>query len=1730
MSHPSLARSLEMVGIAPWRRQYGERPFIGPQVPLGALVDFKPPPTRPSAPTFAPRGVPGVLLGCSKRPGDPQKGESLVALLADFEAGTSADNASVASLLKAAQERRRRESRPKGLDKARGAPEPYIWARKLGGEAGGEPELPAAMPESRGDAGALSPAYPDDPPYPSEGAGGRTSCPIGRGDMNDPADSPHSGVFMTPCGFVDAGGRYVREWKGRKCPPHLWPEVWVSPAPAHKLKAQGEWRAKLHPRTPPDFGAALPTSTAVPSPDEHCGIYSRVLADLAGVVHPEFPPSACATQPVSKKTVCGTPADEQALKNERSTLRPGGPSRKFKARPACIQLKLDGFGPAWARVPRDRRPEAVAGGRAPVCPSVLALCGHPDVGGHRERHCERHPRRMGFMPIPEWSSCPPQLFPVVHVDDFIVAHPSTTMDRGWSLVHTCPTAERPQPVRTHPGCVHDSLKRASSQDVARTRHLALPRRSTPAVVRGASVGSYSVGSLVHGGGGARAFGLRTKAIPAARRFSHSAGEGAGAFDPRIKARPAARRRTSRTVADAFEPGIMSAVVRRHACFLIGLVLKWPLSGASAKGAAITVAPTPREVHAVAWRAAPAKGAAINVVPAPAEVRNRPRPRTEESCCGPDRLKGCPNQCTKQYVTVRPTEAGNVSLPYGIQLAYEPNAGHNTPLDGIKPGGGTIGRQHCHEALAARRPFKQVAERTYECRRRAATERPNGCPHRRWECVLCYMHGRLPRHAHVKVHASEFISEHSNSRSRKLCCTCSHHPSRQEGLCVRGGQGRHGVAVPRTNAVSAPKEVHAVAWRNASAQGTASKAIPAPTERLCVAVLRHAHLAAPAPVFSTGSGAHGAFSPHPCVTGPAHVSGPGCAGRSGPLRAPVDETTDVGGGCPPHMPVEACVGRAQPRQPRRALVARKCCMAGCATRCAGETDIVVTRLGWCAGHTLGPGRPVCCDSRRAIPGANSVPLASGGASTLAPRRAHASSSACPTMHDLTACPECNLGYACRRHCAALPTGVIRGLLSHAAPATTAGQLAVADSCAPPPPLWLGATRPPVPAAPVRALLDRQRPDPMQVDQGGVGGAASEAAPPVAEIDDVTVGKARDDTDEAADFFALVYVVLMLYEGADLKNIRDGVVQAMSVVTATITEELSGDSEPAEPVAATATPRPSLTRGTPVKAIPMHAAALARPVEAPARALPVRRARGGPRPREAQPRPFVPVAKAPPAAVPHVAVTATATRPKCIRELSVSLHVCAHCWHLLHPLVNTAVRPECLPAELLEATVEEIDRYVRSLFEARAVSENAARRPWEAAELYQDPLLRVQVAMPDEFPRVLWYVTSRDPVPCCLSMQPPSARLLRGAHVEACNLLAQQQGADAAAVARAAAGRTPRDTHSVLDVRACLPNEDKVWHAPVYQLMVDKCGPLRPVLANDQPYLRLYARTRTLEPYPTPKCTTATPAVTVPLAAHTAAATEAAPQEELAPEAPAEAPRPWQGDTPGAAAPIPTRSGGAVIGRVLAGVGAPTQWGATAWADTAQPQPHQQPPTPPASQPVAWRPPMVERCGSVKPVLDAKARTVEPYPTPKWTTQPAAPTAVAAPAVTMQPAASTTAAAPTGGSTETPLPWQGDTPGAASSGGAATLSPPQGWWGGGWWGSSSGWGWAPTHWSSSAWAHTAQPRPQPRPQPAFPVYQPPAWQPPADISAPPPGQGWMRSPETERWYLMFAPPPTHPPQGP
>ena len=124
-------------------------------------------------------------------------------------------------------------------------------------------------------------------------------------------------------------------------------------------------------------------------------------------------------------------------------LLPGHKLEGSDGTAAYTQAKLKGTKKTWIRIPKHRWPESWKGKGYldPVCRLERALYGHPDAGGHWEKHCEEQVDMCGFKQIGtcfEWRSVfwntKLKVMLSIYVDDFKLAGPVAGVDEAWKLL------------------------------------------------------------------------------------------------------------------------------------------------------------------------------------------------------------------------------------------------------------------------------------------------------------------------------------------------------------------------------------------------------------------------------------------------------------------------------------------------------------------------------------------------------------------------------------------------------------------------------------------------------------------------------------------------------------------------------------------------------------------------------------------------------------------------------------------------------------------------------------------------------------------------------------------------------------------------------------------------------------------------------------------------------------------------------------------------------------------------------------------------------------------------------------------------------------------------------------------------------------------------------------------------------------------------------------------------
>ena len=97
--------------------------------------------------------------------------------------------------------------------------------------------------------------------------------------------------------------------------------------------------------------------------------------------------------------------------------------------------------------------------RKPVVRLVKALYGHPEAGGHWERHLEAIIKQMGGVPIKNHPSCfwfpePLKLLMIVYVDDLLLSGPAEQHSAFWEKLGEKVNIEPPEDLDRYLGRHH----------------------------------------------------------------------------------------------------------------------------------------------------------------------------------------------------------------------------------------------------------------------------------------------------------------------------------------------------------------------------------------------------------------------------------------------------------------------------------------------------------------------------------------------------------------------------------------------------------------------------------------------------------------------------------------------------------------------------------------------------------------------------------------------------------------------------------------------------------------------------------------------------------------------------------------------------------------------------------------------------------------------------------------------------------------------------------------------------------------------------------------------------------------------------------------------------------------------------------------------------------------------------------------------------------------------------
>ena len=98
------------------------------------------------------------------------------------------------------------------------------------------------------------------------------------------------------------------------------------------------------------------------------------------------------------------------------------------------------------------------GDERPLCRLNKALYGHPEAGGHWERHLNDALKVLGATPVKEhkssyWFAKEKQLL-TVYVDDLLMSGPADKQDAVWKQISAKVDVEDPEPLDRYMGRTH----------------------------------------------------------------------------------------------------------------------------------------------------------------------------------------------------------------------------------------------------------------------------------------------------------------------------------------------------------------------------------------------------------------------------------------------------------------------------------------------------------------------------------------------------------------------------------------------------------------------------------------------------------------------------------------------------------------------------------------------------------------------------------------------------------------------------------------------------------------------------------------------------------------------------------------------------------------------------------------------------------------------------------------------------------------------------------------------------------------------------------------------------------------------------------------------------------------------------------------------------------------------------------------------------------------------------
>ena len=146
---------------------------------------------------------------------------------------------------------------------------------------------------------------------------------------------------------------------------------------------------------------------------------------------------------------------------------PGNMTTASDALQAYLQSHLKSANETWLAIPEELWPADGSwqklgfknyGDHRPMCRLNKALYGHPEAGGHWERHLTKALLELGFTKVPEhkstfWFAEAQQLL-TIYVDDLLLSGPAHSQHAVWEKIRSKVDTEKPEPLERYLGRTH----------------------------------------------------------------------------------------------------------------------------------------------------------------------------------------------------------------------------------------------------------------------------------------------------------------------------------------------------------------------------------------------------------------------------------------------------------------------------------------------------------------------------------------------------------------------------------------------------------------------------------------------------------------------------------------------------------------------------------------------------------------------------------------------------------------------------------------------------------------------------------------------------------------------------------------------------------------------------------------------------------------------------------------------------------------------------------------------------------------------------------------------------------------------------------------------------------------------------------------------------------------------------------------------------------------------------